>query len=244
MKKYNFIYNNVYSYDIPSCHYNILKNSGYDVSEINEHDKKERNTQIGLLMKDDKNLTKFLRDTTKQIIDFYIENNFINKNEIILRQYDGFYTTRYLNLHLKHNLPAKLELKNLYDVFIFSINRKMYLGVDYNKDSYLIKGIPFKYHEIENLYKKILRSNFLNIRSIFNKLQKLKLYILNSDKIQLYAIPVDDDKTEFKIFFKEIGELIISKQSLKLIDPSEIDKYKYFQIYLEPFFKSIVYHTL
>jgi len=242
LKKYTFLYNNVYSYDIPSCHYNILKNSGYDVSDIDEHDKIKRNIQIGILMQNDPQLTKFLNDTTKNIIDFYIENNFIKTTDIILRQYDGFYTTKYLNLNIKNDFPAKLELKNLYDIFIFSINKKMYIGYDYDKDKYLIKGVPNKYTEIEMLYKKILRCNFLNIRSIFMKLQKIKNYILTSDKIRLYAIPVN--KSEYKILFKDIGDIIVPSQSFSLIDHHEIDKYKYFQMYFEPFFKSIVYSIL
>jgi hypothetical protein len=240
--KYNFIFKNVYSYDIPSCHYNILKNSGYDVSEIPTNSKIERNTFIGKLMKDDKDLSKFLRKTTKQIIDFYIDSNFIKQTDILLRQYDGFYTSKYLNLNLKSDLPAKLELQNLYDIFIFSINKKMYLGVDYSKNEYLIKGVPLNYDEMKIIYRKILNLNFLNVKSIFNQLKKIQLYISNSDKIKLYSIPVGDD--EYKIFFKDMGEIILTKKALKLVDISEIDKEKYFQLYLEPFFKSIVYHVL
>lgn len=239
---HKYIFKNVYSYDIPSCHYNILKNSGYDISDIPIENKLERNTHIGMLMRDDKNLSKFLRSTTKKIIDFYIENNFLKQSDIILRQYDGFYTNKYLNLNIKNDLPAKLELKNLFDIFIFSINKKMYIAVDYTKNEYLIKGVPFNYDEMKHIYKKILNLNFLNLKSIFNTLDKIKYNILNSEKVNLYAIQID--RNEYKIFFKDMGEIILPRKSLKLVDLNEVDREKYFQLYIEPFFKSIVYHIL
>jgi len=240
-KKHQYIYKNIYSYDIPSCHYNILKNSGYDVSHINPDNKFERNKEIGLMMRGDKELTKFLRSTTKEIIDFYISNNMITQSDILLRQYDGFYSTRSLDITLENNFPAKLEFKNLYDIFIFSINMKMYLGNDCYNNELLIKGIPARYDEIDNIYKKILNINFLDIKSIINYLKKYKDYVMNTDKLKLFMIPTDSNKV--KIFLKDIGEINISKKTIDMIDEDDIDRKKYFQLYFEPFFKAIIYET-
>jgi len=240
-KKHQYIYKNIYSYDIPSCHYNILKNSNYDVSHIDPVDKFERNKAIGLMMRNDSDLTKFLRKTTKEIIDFYISNNSMAPSDILLRQYDGFYSTKSIDVNIKNDFPAKLEFKNLYDIFIFSINMKMYLGIDCYNDSLLIKGIPSRYNEIDNMYKKILNINFLDIKSIINSLKKYKDYIMTTDKINLFMIPLDDDK--IKLFLKDIGEINISKKTMDMIDDDEIDREKYFQFYFEPFFKAIIYET-
>jgi len=240
LKKYQYIYKNIYSYDIPSCHYNILKNSGYDVSHIDSENKFERNKEIGMMMRGDRELTKFLRNTTKEIIDFYISSNSLAPSDIILRQYDGFYSIKSLNLNLEHDYPATLEFKNLYDIFIFAINMKMYLGIDCYNDSLLIKGIPARYDEIDNLYKKILNINFLDIRSIVKSLKKYKDFIYFTDKMKFYMIPIDD---KFKLFLSEMGEVILNKKTVHMIDMEDIDREKYFQIYFEPFFKAIIYET-
>jgi hypothetical protein len=234
----HFIYKNIYSYDIPACHYNILKSSDYDISHIDKDNKFERNKAIGIMMRDDPELTKMLRSTTKEIVDFYISNNLLSPSDVILRQYDGFYSTKSLNLNLVHNYPASLEFKNLYDIFIFSINKKMYLGLDCHNDELLIKGIPSRYDEVDALYKKMLNINFMDVRSIITSLQKFKKTIYTNDKIKFYMIPVKD---KFKIFLSDLGEVNFNKKTVKMIDVEDIDREKYFQLYFEPFFKSIIY---
>ena len=242
MKNNKFLYNNVYSYDIPSCHYNILKASSYDISHIDPSNKLERNKAIGMMMRGNEKLTKFLRSTTKEIVDFYITNNFLKPSDIILRQYDGFYSTKSLNINLKHNFPVGLEFKNLYDIFIFSINKKMYVGIDCHKDEILIKGIPSRYDAMDKIYHKILNINFLNIKSIVQSLEKYKAYVLDNPKKELFMIPSKDRK--FRVFLKSYGDIVMSKKALAMIDVDEIDRYKYFELYLEPFFKSIIYETV
>jgi len=235
-----FIYKNIYSYDIPSCHYNILKNSDYDISHIDPNNKIARNIAIGKMMINNPTLIKFLRNTTTEIVDFYINNNFLSPKDILLKQYDGFYSTKSINTNIIHNFPAKIKLKNLYDIFIFSINKKMYLGLDCHQNDILIKGIPARYDEIDKFYKKVLNINFLNSKSIVQTLKKLKYYFFNTDKINLFMIPTEK---KYKIFTKEYGELTFSKKAIDLMGIDEIDRIKYFEIYLEPFFKSIIYHV-
>jgi hypothetical protein len=235
-----FYYQSVYSYDIPACHYNILKNSGFDVSHLPVDDKFERNKLIGLMMRDDKNLTKFLRQTTIKVIDYYIETNEIKKSELLLRQYDGLYTTK--KLCLKHNpiFPIKLELKNFYPIFLFSICKTMYIASD-DKNNLLVKGVPDKYPEIENFYQQLLTINYLSKKSISVSLNMLKEKLFSDDNLALFLIPNDRG---FKLYLDDFGEMIISKKAIKMVDINEIDKYQYFSLYLEPFFKAIVFDLL
>jgi len=239
-KKHQYVYKNIYSYDIPACHYNILKNNkDYDISHIDPSDKLKRNTEIGMMMRNDPSLTKFLRKTTKEIIDFYIENNFLKKSDILLRQYDGFYSTCSINVDIPNNFPAKLEFKNLYDIFIFSIySNKMYIGIDCYQDKLLIKGISNRYKEIDKIYKKILNINFLSVKSIVQNFKKIKKYFLNTNNKKLYMIPKND---RYMLYMKDYGEIGFNRKAIDLIELDEIDRYKYFQIYIEPFFKSIIY---
>ena len=110
--------NNVYSYDITACHYNILKSLNIDVSKINKENKLERNIQIGKMMKYNSNLTNVIRNTTESLIDEYILRNKISDDNIIIRQYDGFITTKPLVLTTTQYLP--IELQSIFSVFIIS----------------------------------------------------------------------------------------------------------------------------
>jgi len=231
-----FYYQSVYSYDIPACHFNILKNSGFDVSHLPENDKLERNKMIGLMMRENRELTNFLRETTKQIIDYYIQLNNLKKEELLLRQYDGFYTTRKLTLKHYEGFPAKLEEKNFYQVFLFSINKAMYIAKSGN--DLLVKGVPDKYDEMNKLYDQLLQINFMSKQSISTSLNYLKNYLLTTNNLNMFLIPI---KNSLKIYIEEFGEMIVGKRAVKMIQIDEIDRYQYFKIYLEPFFKAIVF---
>ena len=236
----NFYYRAVYSYDIPACHYNILKNSGFDISHLPENDKFERNRLIGLMMKNDPKLTKFLRSTTKEIIDYYIESNAISKDELLLVQYDGFYTTKKLTLKHKKEHLAHLAQRDFYDVFLFSICRRMYIAKT-SDGRLLVKGVPNKYPQLEKLYTILLSLNFMSKKSISSGLNFLKNYLLTCQDKEFFLIPVETPKNSFRFYMKEFGEMVISKKALKMVSIDEIEKQLYFHIYLEPFFKAIVF---
>ena len=90
--------NQVYSYDISQCHYSILKSLGFNLENINENDKETRNTQIGLLMRDNPRITSVLRDITNSTISEYLVRNDISPEDLIIRQYDGIIIKRLLNI--------------------------------------------------------------------------------------------------------------------------------------------------
>lgn len=239
-----FLYRGCYSYDIPSCHYNILKNSGYDVTHIPTDDKLARNSTIGMMMRRDKKLTKFLRSTTESIIDYYIADNHITEDDLLLRQYDGFYVTRKLVLRHDPKHPAHLEEQCFYDTFLFSICRTMYMGYSIQSDRFLIKGVPNNYPTMIELYKKFIGFNFLSKQRLSSTLAYFKEMVLTSQNKNLYFIPIDEISTDFKVFIKDFGESIVKGRSLNMVHLDEIDRKKYFQIYLEPFFKAIVFQLL
>jgi len=224
----------IYSYDISACHYNILKNLNYDISKIEKDDKLKRNIQIGLLMRDNPKLTSVIRTTTESIINEYILRNKVSENDIIIRQYDGFITSKLLKETTDQYLP--LDLKTVFSVFIISSDRTMFIATDGNQTS--IKGIPYRYDEMDKIYKKILFINYANKSSIFIELQKIKDEIFNSTNYLLYCIPTE--KGKFNVFFKKYGQLEVSSSAAKIIDTNDIDKEKYFDFYIKLFFDSIV----
>jgi len=230
--------NNVYSYDITSCHYNILKSLNIDISNIEKEDKLKRNTQIGKMMRDNPKLTNIIRSTTASLIDEYILRNKILENDIIVRQYDGFMTTKPLVVTTDRYLP--IDLQSIFSVFIISIDRTKFISTDGNKIS--IKGISYRYDEVDTLFKKILFINYANRTSIFTSLQNIKDEILNSSNPKLYCIPIGENK--YNIFLKQYGQFEISETIINVLETNDIDKEKYFSFYFEPFFDSIAYEFL
>jgi hypothetical protein len=212
-----------------------MKILGMDVSEINKDNKLERNIQIGKLMSKNPRLTSALRGHTKSIIDQYINVNKLTENEILIRQYDGIITTR--TLRTTDLRGIQLNIRKRFLIFIVSVDRTKYISIDSNGEV-SIKGIPHRYDEMDEIYKRICKINYLNKESIFRNLQLIKDYIMTTKDVKLFSIPTKDNK--FNIFLKEYGQVEISKATIKIMDSDDIDREKYFDFYIAPFTKSIV----
>lgn len=223
----------VYLYDISACHYTIMQNLGFDLSKIDKTNKEKRNTQIGLLMRDNPKLTTILRSTTSSLIDEYLLRNNITEDDLIIRQYDGVITKKPIKEIVNPSMP--LELRSIFQVMIISFNRSMYIAND-GKDV-VIKGVPHRYESMDKIYKEIVSINYLNKESVFKSLQNIKDKILSSDDSSLYSIPTSEDK--YSVFFKQYGQLEVSKSMARIMDTDDIDKKYYFSYYIEPFTKSI-----
>lgn len=233
----SLVLKNIYVYDIQACHYNLLIKFGYDVSNLNKDNKTERNTQIGKMMREDSNLSKKLRSTTDSIIDTYITENKIDVSNIVLRQYDGLILNKQLLTITGALLP--LDLRKVFQMFISSIDRKMYIALT-NEEKTVIKGVSNKYDAMNYYYTKLCRTALLGSKpGIFKNLQEIKNEILTSKKPQLFAIPAGEKK--FVIFLKEYGEVEVSSSTLNIIETDDIDKVRYFQKYLLPFTKTLTF---
>jgi len=232
----NLIMKDLYLYDIEACHYNIIKHLGLDTSELNENDKTGRNIAIGKMMRKNPRLTSTLRNTTASIIDEYIRRNKIQDDEIVIRQYDGMILTRGLRETEIGKIP--LKKRNFFQIFICSIDRSKYISLDQSfKTS--IKGVPFRYPQMDEIYSQICKLNFGKKGAIFRGLQNIKDRFFNSEDTKLFGIPLKNGK--FNIFITRYGEMQVSEQTLKIMDPEDIDKQRYFDFYIIPFTKSIVY---
>lgn len=226
----------VYLYDIKSCHYTIMEKLGLDTSSINKEDKLERNTQIGKMMRKNPKLTSLLRNTTSSVIDEYIRANNVNDSDILLRQYDGIILTRTLRLTDLRGIP--LTIRKHFLIFIASIDRKKYIALD-SSLKVTMKGIPYRYDAMDEIYKSICRTiDSIKKESIFRNLQRIKDYIMTTKDLKLFGIPIGNNK--LNIFLKEYGLVEISSSTLKIMDPDDIDRNKYFDLYISPFTKSIV----
>lgn len=239
--KYPLIIRDVYSYDLKACHYNIMKQLGYDLGGIDQTNKTERNIYIGKLMRKNPELTSKLRETTKAIIDEYIFKNNLKESDLILRQYDGF-MVKAINLRYRdlHSLP--LDFRSNFEIFICSIDRGKYLALETNTKEVTVKGVAFKYEQLDMLYKEICKIQYANKVTIFRQLQKIKNRFFSSKSGLMFGIPLSNGK--FKVILKGYGEMEVSESVLKLIDTDDVDKDFYFKHYLEPFTKSIVFENV
>jgi len=223
-------------YDIEACHYTILKNKGFDLSQINPEDKLGRNIAIGQLMKDNPKISLLLRTTTESIINDYINVNNIKDDEIVIRQYDGLLLTRKLDVTNLGHIPLD-HRETLYN-FISSINRNSYIAL--NQDGKLkVKGVAHQYDAMNEIYRDICKSlDLLSKDSIFPRLQQIKDEFFTTDDAGLFGIPTKENK--YNIFLKGYGELEVSKSTLKIMDTNDVDREKYFRHYIDPFTKSMV----
>lgn len=232
-KSCHLLLKDVYHYDITSCHYVIIKRLGYDVSNIDAHDKLKRNIQIGLMMRDNPKLTSIIRSITNSTISDYLLRNGITEDELILRQYDGVIVTRRLQ-ETKLHIP--LDYRSSFNFMLISINRQMYIS--YNDKGVSIKGVPYRYPQMDSMYEKIIKICDRNKYKIFKTLQEIRDEILIWGKPQLYAIPTSE--TKCNIFLKYYGQTQISKSMAKVIDANDIDRERYYNYYIRPFAESLV----
>lgn len=235
-KNKKLVLKDVYLYDIESCHYSIMQNLGLDTSGINAEDKTERNIQIGKMMRRNPKLTSLLRNTTNAIIDEYIRENDVSEDDIVIRQYDGILLHK-KRLRITDLKGIPLNIRQHFLIFISSIDRKKYIALDSEMKT-SIKGVPFKYPEMNKIYESICKLNYTNKESIFRNLQRIKDNLMTTRDARLFGIPVGDGK--FNIFLKGYGQVEITKATLKIMDPNDIDRDRYFKFYIEPFTRSIV----
>ena len=95
---------------------------------------------------------------------------------------------------------------------------------------------------MDQIYKKLCKITELNKDSIYTHLQRIKDMFLYSEDAELFGIPLKDDK--IIVFLKGYGETQISKTLLRILDLNDIDRKRYFETYISPFTKSIVFETI
>ena len=93
-KNCNFVLKDLFSYDFQACNYYLLKNIGWDLSEIPFEDKAQRNIQIGYLQRNNPKLARYLYDSTISLIDMYLSENKVDEQQVIVRARDGVITSK------------------------------------------------------------------------------------------------------------------------------------------------------
>jgi hypothetical protein len=231
----SLILSDLFEYDFSSCVYTILKNTGYNVSNIDKDDKLKRNIQIGLLQKKNKKLSKYLNDNIKNLINFYLEINNIKDEELILRQKDGIITTKKLT---KLNETMPLDFRGIISKLIFTVNRKQWMLI-YGENNVVIKGIKNKPEDI-SFYNMFSNLDFTNKNKCIKQLESIRNAIYKSDNIKWFGKFVEDNQLLIPI--KNIGLMKFRPSVFSMIDTDEIDKSIIWEDFIWPFCRSIIIH--
>jgi len=228
----------LFHYDIEKCAFSVLKKMNININNISEDDRKERLIKIGLMMKENENLKKIVRNTITNIINNFIKENNLTEDDIILKEFDGV-ISRKLTTEIGEITPV---LRKIYKVFITDIDKKMYIAIDEKRIIYA-KGIPNLYDEMNQIYKMILDINFMSKKQIFSELEKIKNYFFTTSNKDLFLIP-GKGSSKFYIFLKGFGKIEIEKDVKKYISNEELDRKEYFSRYISPFTKSLLIEFL
>ena len=232
-QKCGLILRDLYSYDIVSAYPTILSKQFYDFEDVDLQNKQERSEFIGKKQINNENMSSFLMNSANSLVKFYLSENEVSDDHIIVTQRDGFILTRTIQ---NNNEFITMELRDIIELMIISMDRKKYLtSIGGTID---VKGVPHVYDSIMNIYSMFANLNFYNKKTLFQQMQSIKDAILNSQDIHLFAIPREEDSFAFITF-----NGAIESKDCEMISVDKIDKVKYFDNYIKPFLDSIFVET-
>jgi len=219
----------LYSYDIKSCYPQILSNQFFDFGDTDLNNKSERNVNIGKAQIGNENLSSFLMQSADKLTDFYLKENNIEDEDIIITQRDGFIIRKMLETNDEF---IKMEFRGRIDYLIISLDRSKYLAV--SDDEVDVKGMPHKYDILDEVYKMFANLNFYDKKVLFTQMQNIKDFVLQKQDKRFFMIPKED---KFVIITNKMGSLEIKDESIFSID--DVDKKKYYNYYFKEFLDPI-----
>ena len=232
-KKCNLILSSLFDYDISKCSYSILESIGWNINNINRDNKKIRNIEIGLLMRDNPKLSEFLLSQTEKIIDNYISLNKIGNDDIIIRAKDGFISKKPLTIT---DNTLKLESRGIVSKLIINQERNKYLAI-YSNGQVVVKGINKTLDtSFFDLFKNL---EFGSKKNLMIGLENIRKIILDSDNVKWF---IRKDQDEIYIPILNQGFVKLNSSLISLIDIDEVDKIFVWEEFIWPFIKSILIH--
>lgn len=235
------IMRDLYYYDIVAAFPTLMKRQFYDFKNVSIENKEERSKFVGIQQIDNPQLSSFLNESVKNLLDYYIRINEIKPEDIVFRQKDGFISTKKL---LDNKNFVELKMRKMLSLLIIDPHRSALLYFDDFGDI-SVKGVPYQYKALEKLYSKIYNFNFYDSKLLMSQMEYLKQSILNAteENVSNYAIDrvvTRNDKktyTEYTFLMKDNKSLTV--KDMDYINPKKIDTWKYFRHYFKNFFDSI-----
>jgi hypothetical protein len=170
---YSFLINRmIYEYDLEHASISVMRSSGLVADEIIDWletlPKHERVVNTGLLLKENRELNKFLIPEIDRIVNIFIEKNKLEDSDILLVRRDAVFIID-KRPHVTVIDNYNFRLKNKFDTFI-NIDRQIKLFY-YSLDQKITTSGNFKLPDVvndflcevlDNIYTKNLDLNFIN----------------------------------------------------------------------------------
>lgn len=211
--------NEIIEYDIKSAGFNIMKKYKllelYKLKYLESLDKKRRQIQLGLYLREKKELNKILSEKFVEIRQWFFEQNNIKDEDVLSIKKDAIIVTRRcLNTQLDN---IEFVEKNIYTSYYHLNNFEFY----YNKDTIDIKGIDDALLEYHKEYMLDFLHNFFKMNEISNRKKVIELikefsyyykqrkleigYYRELNKQSLYRL--NDKLFESTMGIKDIGDV-------------------------------------
>lgn len=223
------ILRDLYSYDIQSAHASILQKQNFDFKDIDLENKTQRNIFIGQQQIGNENLSQFLIESVDSLVKYYLQENDISDDEIIIVQKDGCILKRMLD---NNDDFIELKYRGYIDFLIFTPDRKKYLYLSDGK--IIVKGMPHFYDELNKVYQLFANISFYDKSFLFEQLENIKQEFLNSDNKKLFLIPKEE-----KSFVISTYKGDIETKDTEMISMNQINRDRYFSHYIKDFLNSI-----
>jgi hypothetical protein len=225
----DLIQTDLFSYDFKSCYYKLSESIYYDLEGIDKTNKAERNIALGKQQIDNPALQQFLADSADSLVDYYLFQNGILNDEVILKQRDGFIISRMLD---DNKSMMKIDMREHINLMIIALDRQKYITV--SRQGVSIRGMRNKYPGIEKVFDKFKKINLYNKKGLFKQLKRIKEDFFNEEDLDVFLIEKGDKKL---LMTKRMG-LIEAKTGD--INPKSIDKQKYYDMYIRDFIDPII----
>lgn len=231
----------LYYYDIVAAFPTIMRRQFYDFKDISLDNKEERSKFVGIQQIDNPQLSSFLNESVKNLIDYYIRVNELKKEDIIFRQKDGIISQKKM---LNNDKFVELKMRKILSLLVIDTKRTSMLYFD-DFGELSVKGVSHYYSALDVIYKKIFEFDFYNIKMLMKQMEFLKQKIINAseDNIKLYAIEKQVEKfnkglvTEYTFMLKDNKSITV--KDIGYVNPKSIDTWKYFNHYFKIFFDPI-----
>ena len=163
----------IIEYDIQSAGFNIIKKfrllDDHKIRHLDTLGKKQRQIQIGLYQKENKELKKTLNEKFVEVRKWFFENNDIQDDDILSIKKDAIITTKRC-LETEFDNIRFVE-KNIYTSYYYLNNLELY----YNKDTVDVKGVSDELLELHKEYMMDFLYNFFKMMEISKRKKVIEL---------------------------------------------------------------------
>ena len=223
------VLHDAYFYDVEACYPTIMANVNYDLDGFKLGDKAARNVQIGKAQSGNENLSSYLMNSADKLLEFYLQDNDVKPDEILVTQRDGFILTRLIS---NDDQFIQIKLRGLINYLIFTPDRKKFLYLC--DDVIEVRGMPKRYPQLDLIYNMFKNLNLYNKKYLFRQMGMIKNAVVECKDLSLFMIPSGN---EHIVITKDAGPIKILDASFCRIE--DVNTYEYYDHFFKPFLESL-----